>query len=73
MPSARELIVIDRENCVGCGCCAGEAAEVYYLDDQGKAAVHDVELDPSDQEQPLVRAAIWGRDGCPSECIMLQW
>lgn len=54
---------VDQDLCIGCGLCAGNAPEVFRLNDDGKAeAYKEVE----DIEKTSVQEAI---DGCPVAAI----
>ncbi|TVR01104.1 MAG: ferredoxin [Desulfovibrionales bacterium] len=56
-------VVIDRDECIGCGNCEQVCPEVFRLDEEaGKAEVIKPEGGPVDEIQDAM-------DNCPMECI----
>ena len=55
-------VVIDRENCIGCGLCASTCPEIFAMADDGKA---EVVSDKITNEAGAVEAA----DACPVNVI----
>jgi len=53
---------IDQEECVGCGNCEEMCPEVFRLNEDGEAEVHDPEGASEDKIQEAL-------DSCPVECI----
>jgi len=54
--------VVEQEECVGCGNCEEICSEVFRLNDDGVAEVHDHEGATEDKIQEAI-------DSCPVECI----
>ena len=54
--------VVEQDECVGCGNCAEICPEVFRLNDDGVAEVHDPEGATEDKIQQAI-------DSCPVECI----
>lgn len=54
---------VNQELCIGCGLCAGIAADVFELDNDGKARALDT---VNEENQGQVQEAI---DGCPVAAI----
>ena len=54
---------VDPDGCIGCGVCAALAAEVFEMDDSGKAVVIS---DTTAENEGLVQEAI---DECPVQAI----
>ncbi|OGH83686.1 MAG: ferredoxin [Candidatus Magasanikbacteria bacterium RIFOXYA2_FULL_44_8] len=57
--------VIDREKCIGCGTCPALCPNVFKMDDEGKAIVHNP---TGDTEENIQMAA----DSCPVTAITLE-
>ena len=56
-------VMIDQNECIGCGVCEELSSEVFRLDPAtGKAEVVQEEGGPEDQIQEAI-------DNCPVECI----
>lgn len=54
---------VNQELCIGCGLCAGIAADVFELDNDGKARALDT---VNEENRGQVQEAI---DGCPVAAI----
>lgn len=54
---------VDPDLCIGCGFCAGNAPEVFEIQDEGRAAAI---TDTTEENFDLVQACI---DGCPVAAI----
>lgn len=54
---------VDQEMCIGCGMCAATAADVFEVNDEGKAVVI---AETTDANKDAVQEAI---DGCPVSAI----
>jgi len=57
-------IVVDREECIGCGNCSDIAPDVFELDDEGLSKV----VDPAGADDDTIREAA---ESCPVDCIKL--
>jgi ferredoxin len=57
---------VDSSKCSGHGMCFGSASEVYQLDDEGFAAVQDVDIDVL---TGLEEQARLGALSCPEQAI----
>ncbi|AEJ61474.1 4Fe-4S ferredoxin iron-sulfur binding domain-containing protein [Spirochaeta thermophila DSM 6578] len=55
-------VVIDRDECIGCGSCADACPDVFEMDDEGKARV----ILPEGGDESCIDEAI---SICPVECI----
>lgn len=59
--------LIDRSGCIGCGLCAQTCPEVFEIEDDGLAAVHEDPV-PSAVEEETTEA----RDNCPVSVISIE-
>ena len=57
-------IVVDKDECTGCGNCADIAPEVFELDDEGMSVV----VDPDGAGEDTIREAA---ESCPVDAIAL--
>jgi len=57
-------IVVDRDECIGCGNCSDIAPAVFELDDEGLTKV----VDPQGADDDTIREAA---ESCPVDCIHL--
>ena len=57
---------VDKEKCIGCGTCAAVAADVFKMDDDGKASV--IEGDFAGKEAMINQA----KDACPVDAITVE-
>lgn len=55
-------IIVDQQECIGCGLCSEIASGVFQLNDEGVSEV----INPGGDEESKIQAAI---DECPVECI----
>ena len=55
-------VIVNDDDCVGCGACEAICPEVFKLDDSGKAKVIKPEGGPED----LIEESI---EACPVSCI----
>jgi ferredoxin len=53
---------VDQEVCIGCGLCAQAVPEVFRMNDDNLAEVHD----PFGAPEQTIQEAM---DGCPVACI----
>ena len=61
----KKKIIIDRDNCAGCGLCMQICPHVFDMDDEGKVKI----IDPDgDNEKRLQEAC----DSCPMKAIRLE-
>ena len=58
-------IVVDRDECIGCGNCSDIAPDVFELDDEGLSHV----TNPEGANDDTIREAA---ESCPVDCILLQ-
>lgn len=56
-------VVVDQDTCIGCGLCCGMCAEVFRINDDGKAEAHAPATESNKIE---VQSAI---DSCPVSAI----
>ena len=56
------VLFIDQDECIGCGNCEESCPDVFRMNDDGIAEVHD----PHGATIELIQEAI---DACPVECI----
>jgi ferredoxin len=56
---------VDQDECTGCGLCEEVCPEVFQLNEDDVAEVHDPEGAPEEQIQEAI-------DSCPVECIHWQ-
>lgn len=59
-------IVIDQENCLGCGACTAVAPELFALDAEGKAKVIKKELTEGEKNKAKEAA-----QACPVQAIKI--
>lgn len=57
---------VDKDTCIGCEACVGEAPEVFKMDDDGLAVALDVEITAD-----LENKANDAMDGCPVDAISI--
>jgi ferredoxin len=57
--------IVDQEECIGCGACAGTCPEVFRLGENGKSEVYG-EILPKYED--AVKTAV---DGCPVGAISI--
>jgi ferredoxin len=57
-----KIPIVDQDECTGCGLCEDTCSEVFQLNDDGVAEVHDPEGATEDKIQEAM-------DSCPVECI----
>jgi len=55
---------VDKDLCIGCGMCAGNAPEIFEIEDDGLAACKVDEI-PNDLEEDAIDA----KEGCPTSAI----
>ena len=56
-------ITVDRDDCIGCGACCGDAPETFEMDDEDKAIV---KADSTDSRDAIIEAA----QNCPNDAIV---
>ena len=56
-------VVINKDDCFGCGACTATCPEVFQMEDDGKAGVV---AQPSDEHDAAVEDAV---NGCPVAAI----
>ena len=59
-------VVINKDDCFGCGACTATCPEVFQMEDDGKAGVV---AQPSDELDAAVEDAV---NGCPVAAIKAQ-
>jgi ferredoxin len=57
-------IVVDRDECIGCGNCSDIAPDVFELDEEGLSKV----TNPEGADDDTIREAA---ESCPVDCIAL--
>lgn len=57
-------IVVEREECIGCGNCVDIAPDVFELDEEGLSKV----VNPAGADDDTIREAA---ESCPVDCIIL--
>lgn len=57
-------IVVDRDECIGCGNCSDIAPDVFELDEEGLSKV----TNPEGSDDDTIREAA---ESCPVDCIAL--
>ena len=57
-------VVVNRDNCIGCGACEAICPEVFQLDDEGLSTVTCDNFDNIDQD--ALQEAV---EGCPTSAI----
>ena len=57
-------VVVNRDNCIGCGACESLCPEVFQIDDEGISTV--ICEDFTKVEEPSLNDAI---EGCPTSAI----
>ncbi len=55
-------VVVNRDNCIGCGACEALCPEVFQIDDEGLSTV----INNENLEEEKVMEAI---EGCPTSAI----
>ena len=58
-------IIVDRDECTGCGNCVDIAPDVFELDDEGISTV----TNPEGADLETIREAA---DSCPLDCITIE-
>lgn len=61
---AQMKIVVEREECIGCGNCVDIAPDVFELDEEGLSKV----VNPAGADDDTIREAA---ESCPVDCIIL--
>lgn len=56
------IAYVDKENCTSCHACTEELSEVFEMDEDDLAQVHN----PAGADEEAIQDAI---DSCPGECI----
>ena len=60
-------VVVERDNCIGCGFCEGNCPEVFQLDDEGISSVICDNCDNVDKAKVKETA-----EGCPTSAIKVE-
>jgi ferredoxin len=64
MPGSIARIEVDRDACIGSGCCVGTAPGVFKLDNDGISTV----INPEGASEATIQEAA---EGCPATAISL--
>ena len=59
-------LVVNKESCMGCGCCEATCEAVFKLDDDGKACVKDAGKVEENKNELIDASLIAARRCCPS-------
>lgn len=60
---------VNKDTCISCGLCTSVCSEVFFFDDDGKAAVSlEGGIVPADLEQQVEEA----KDSCPVQAIEVE-
>lgn len=59
---------VDKDICIGCGCCEGLCPEIFEIEDDGLAFAKDIEI--FEDIENTVRDAY---EGCPVGAISLRY
>lgn len=57
-----EKVVVDQDECIGCGACVSIAPETFKIDSSGKAVAYSQDRESEDKIEEAM-------DACPVSCI----
>jgi ferredoxin len=66
-------VILDKENCIGCGSCAATCPDHWELDGNGKAHLKDSKLEDGKEVKEIEEEGCNGqaRDMCPVKVIKI--
>lgn len=58
-------VIVNRDNCIGCGACEALCPEVFQIDDEGLSTV----IDNKDINEELLEKVTEAMESCPTSAI----
>ena len=58
-------VVVNRDNCIGCGACEALCPEVFQIDDEGLSTV----INKEEVKEELVEKVTEAMESCPTSAI----
>ncbi len=74
MPEEKIKIVVERDECIGCGTCAAVCEKFFEMIDSGKAHLKNSKQESGKEtfetiSEPCLKEAV---DACPVQCIHIK-